>query len=122
MKIREIMTNLTNLTKVIRKDVDMPFELRRAMRRNYKVLSEEYGLYEEERIKLKKKLEEGTEEKVCCAHETRRSRSVCHLAWHPCIDANDTSCHRRTKETKITSSASNLFLLLVKAEAKAEAG
>ena len=67
MKIREIMTNLTNLTKVIRKDVDMPFELRRAMRRNYKVLSEEYGLYEEERIKLKKKLEEGTEEKEVAA-------------------------------------------------------
>ena len=67
MKIREIMTNLTNLAKVIRKDVDMPFELRRAMRRNYKVLSEEYGLYEEERIKLKKKLEEGTEEKEVAA-------------------------------------------------------
>ena len=67
MKIREIMTNLTNLTKVIRKDVDMPFELRRAMRRNYKVLLEEYGLYEEEKIKLKKKLEEGTEEKEVAA-------------------------------------------------------
>lgn len=67
MKIREIITNLNNLAKVIRKDMDMPYELRRAMRKNYKALSEEYGLYEEERVKLKKKMEEGTEEKDVAA-------------------------------------------------------
>ena len=33
MKTKEIITNLNNLAKVIRKDIDMPYELRRAMRK-----------------------------------------------------------------------------------------
>lgn len=62
MKIREVIANLNNLAKVIRKEIQMPYELRRAIRKNYKVLVEEYSLYEEERNKLKKRLNEGANE------------------------------------------------------------
>lgn len=62
MRIREIVVILSNLTKVIRKDIDMPYELRRAIRKNYKLLTDEYILYEEERDKLKTKLKEGVDE------------------------------------------------------------
>lgn len=63
MKTKEIIANLTNLAKVIRKDIDMPYELRRAMRKNYNTLSEEYKIYEAERSKLIKQLKEGENEK-----------------------------------------------------------
>ena len=63
MKTKEIIANLTNLAKVIRKDIDMPYELRRAMRKNYNTLSEEYKIYEEERSKLIIQLKEGENEK-----------------------------------------------------------
>lgn len=63
MKTKEIIANLTNLAKVIRKDIDMPYELRRAMRKNYNTLSEEYKIYEEERTKLIMQLKAGENDK-----------------------------------------------------------
>lgn len=52
MQVREVIANINSLAKVIKKDVSMPYSLRRAIRKNYATLYEEYRLFDEERMKI----------------------------------------------------------------------
>lgn len=52
MKIVELISNLNNLSKFINKDYELPFLLRRAIKKNYAVMLEEYKIFEETRKPL----------------------------------------------------------------------
>ena len=52
MQVREVIANINNLAKVIKKEIPMPYPLRRAIRKNYATLSEEYRIFDEERMKI----------------------------------------------------------------------
>lgn len=59
MKIVELISNLNNLGKFIGKDYELPFLLRRGIKKNYSMMLEEYKIFEE----TKKPLVEGYDEK-----------------------------------------------------------
>lgn len=59
MKIVDLINNLNNLSKFIGKDYELPFLLRRAIKKNYNVMLEEYKTFEE----TKKPLIDGYDEK-----------------------------------------------------------
>lgn len=52
MKIIEIINNLNNLGKFVEKNYELPFILRRAIKKNHKALMEEYNIYDEQRKEL----------------------------------------------------------------------
>lgn len=49
MKIYEIINAINNLNKFIEKKYELPFILRRAIKKNYNMLYEEYKIYDEQR-------------------------------------------------------------------------
>lgn len=52
MKIVELISNLNNLSKFINKEYELPFLLRRAIKKNYSVMLEEYKIFEESKKPL----------------------------------------------------------------------
>lgn len=52
MKIYEIINAINNLNKFVEKKYEIPFALRRAIKKNYNVLLEEYKIYDEQRKEI----------------------------------------------------------------------
>lgn len=58
MKIYEIINAINNLNEFIKKKYEIPFVLRRAIKKNYNVLYEEYKIYDEQRKEIVAKEDE----------------------------------------------------------------
>lgn len=61
MKIFQIIKCANDLGEFVNKNYELPFLLRRAIKKNYKVLYEEYSIFDEERKKL---LADGEKDKI----------------------------------------------------------
>ena len=58
MKIYEIINAINNLNEFIKKKYEIPFVLRRAIKKNYNALYEEYKIYDEQRKEIVAKEDE----------------------------------------------------------------
>ena len=58
MKIYEVINAINNLNEFIKKKYEIPFVLRRAIKKNYNVLLEEYKIYDEQRKEIVAKEDE----------------------------------------------------------------
>ena len=58
MKIYEVINAINNLNEFIKKKYEIPFVLRRAIKKNYSVLLEEYKIYDEQRKEIVAKEDE----------------------------------------------------------------
>ena len=58
MKIYEIINAINNLNEFIKKKYEIPFVLRRAIKKNYNTLFEEYKIYDEQRKEIVAKEDE----------------------------------------------------------------
>ena len=58
MKIYEVINAINNLNEFIKKKYEIPFVLRRAIKKNYNVLYEEYKIYDEQRKEIVAKEDE----------------------------------------------------------------
>lgn len=58
MKIYEVINAINNLNEFIKKKYEIPFALRRAIKKNYNVLLEEYKIYDEQRKEIVAKEDE----------------------------------------------------------------
>lgn len=58
MKIYEVINAINNLNEFIKKKYEIPFVLRRAIKKNYNTLFEEYKIYDEQRKEIVAKEDE----------------------------------------------------------------
>ena len=58
MKIYEIINAINNLNEFIKKKYEIPFTLRRAIKKNHNTLFEEYKIYDEQRKEIVEKEDE----------------------------------------------------------------
>ena len=58
MKIYEVINAINNLNEFIKKKYEIPFVLRRAIKKNYNMLYEEYKIYDEQRKEIVAKEDE----------------------------------------------------------------
>ena len=52
MKIYEVINAINNLNEFIKKKYEIPFVLRRAIKKNYNTLFDEYKIYDEQRKEI----------------------------------------------------------------------
>lgn len=62
MKVFEIINAINNLGKFVEKNYELPFSLRRAIKKNHKTLMEEYNIYDEQRKELLADIDSKTDE------------------------------------------------------------
>lgn len=58
MKIYEVINAINNLNEFIKKKYEIPFVLRRAIKKNYNTLFDEYKIYDEQRKEIVAKEDE----------------------------------------------------------------